>query len=148
MQRRNRYGFSFIELIVLLAVLGTLLSISTYIIVRSNAATKQANAAKLTTDRFDSMTDLLRRDVWGASSISAADVSSVQLTIGKKTIAWTFSKGRVTRSEEGELPRKWDGLPAMQFSAERAVLHLRVSDVTESADIDLPSQFLLAGAAR
>jgi hypothetical protein len=147
MPRRNSFGIAIIEMMTLLAVLGALLVVSTYIIVRANAATSQANAARIKTERFDGMINSLRRDVWGSHSISAGD-STVELSAGGEKITWTFTENRATRAESSSPARTWEAMPAIAASAERAMLRLRIKDADETAEVLLPSQVLQAGAAK
>jgi type II secretory pathway pseudopilin PulG len=164
-RREAMRGFTLIELLVLLVILAGFALVAeqavSFTLKASRAAQKEGSLAA----RMDNVTDVLRRDIWSATSLRAADGALHIGQAGGSTIDWTYRDGRLVRSGSGT-SRSWDDLPAIRFEAREAVATLTLAPSADPSAATRPaarraatrpggeeqvtfvSAFLLAGGGR
>jgi hypothetical protein len=117
-------GMLSVALVVLASVFGVLMQ-----------AWKQTAARDELLHRVDLVVDTLRRDVWSATGIRAADsgdkaVDRVEIKEPGGTITWRMGDdGIVTRSDGGSGPGHtwaWKDMPRFSFAVKGAVLTVQI----------------------
>jgi len=107
-----RRGFTLPELLVSLSLLAVFGLVAGRVFSSSMKTVYHSNQSHATLSQFDNSLSQLRRDVWDAQKVQAADSSHLQLTDGDGgSILWSVgAEGAVTR-EAGKQSAQWNNLP-------------------------------------
>jgi hypothetical protein len=143
---RKRFGFLLIEIIVVLVLIAAFLAVAAELF--SMAIHSQADSAKRDemVHHVDFAVAALRRDVWGASTISAKGASLQLREASGVTIAWRYTAaGALVRAGDG--PEKtWGGMPPVEFSIRGPAVTLHMKSPGGEETVALISQ--IAAASR
>lgn len=131
--RPFRRGFSLLELLFALSLLGTFALIATRLFTSSFKVMWQTSQASEIPMRFDAAISTLRSDVESAASIDAPDAHSLVVhdTAGK-TIRWQCDGQHEMSRQDRIAQRTWDIGQTIEFQREGAIVLVHPQ---ESADI-------------
>jgi prepilin-type N-terminal cleavage/methylation domain-containing protein len=133
----KRRGFSLIEVLLALSLLGVFLLIASRVIV-ANFHTQAANlAAEGNTARFDRAVIMLREDVANSKSVEMPEAAVLRIHLpDNQTVEWRADHHSLSRSASDN--RTWDIVQSLKFKLDGAVVLL--SDGTD--------EIAMAGGAR
>ena len=107
---KNKNGYTLIEVLVVIAILGIMVSVSSAIFIGTLRSQNKANAVSQARQNAALVIDSFERDVRGASSITPTGSSNqITLTVASDTIVWTCAmvageNGRITRQRVPDPP--------------------------------------------
>src|ERR1041384_875191 len=111
---RGRYrAFTLWELLITLALLSIFATVGGYLFHDSVKLMKQADSGHDRLARFESMTSLLRGDMWGAAQVRPVE-NGIELRRPEETIRWVLGDrmGQRTVAQNGQSDQvqRWMGL--------------------------------------
>lgn len=112
--RGSRPGYTLVELITTLILLGAFTVIATRMFVSTLRVTRQASDSQNQAITIDSMVRMLRADVWSAADVRTVDKRLIVKRPDAKTVTWSVGENQIVRMEEGsKRPNRWSGVGPM-----------------------------------
>lgn len=133
-KRPFRRGFSLLELLFALSLLGTFALISTRLFTASFKVMWQTSQASEIPMRFDAAISTLRSDVAAAASIDVPDTHSLILhDAAGKTIQWHCDNQHDISRHDAVAQRSWDVGQTIEFQRDGAIVLIHPQDSSDIA---------------
>jgi type II secretory pathway pseudopilin PulG len=124
----RRAGFWLIELLFVLGLLGIVAILATKLFTATIRLGQDATQAQNHAATLDSISAVLRSDLWAAAKFEvAADGRRATIAGGKEEVTWSIDGETMTRLEkDSPTPRRWSIAKETTFDADGAMLVLRL----------------------
>jgi prepilin-type N-terminal cleavage/methylation domain-containing protein len=106
--KRHRNGYSLLEVMFVIGVLGFVALVATQIFVNVNQTTLKTVQRQTAQMRFDQAVRRLRVDVWNAAKCTLQNPQQLQIFAGNKSVNWTVGS-TINRQADSEV-NTWDEL--------------------------------------
>ena len=148
-RRRNR-GFLLLEMFSAIALLTVFALIAAPLFNETMRVIERAPAAQDAMTRFESVSEALREDAWGAQRFSAVGANAVEMDLpSEAAVRWQIDSGGDIERIQGADERRWTGVgtdAALEVDGPSVVLRSTGRAADGNGEIRCPSVVQLADA--
>jgi Tfp pilus assembly protein FimT len=128
-RHQRRAGFFLYELLFVIGLMAVVGLLSMRLFVATFRLGQAAVEAQNHANTLDSISAVLRSDVWSTTKLDVSEGKTVKLQKGEnRTIVWTVADDTLTRQENNSPPHHWTIVKGIAFASDGGILVLRLPD--------------------